>query len=213
MSVPQLSIKYIEDIPPETFSDFSSLIQRKGLDYKCEPIPKPGPYAGIEWIIPTFVVVFIAKAYFDGFLKEAGKDHYQLLKAGLVKLSNRFIGTNVPEARLIFSEGKVKGEAPKYSSAYSVYAELEEGITVKLLLQTDFSAEQCNMALCSFLDFLQDAHDENLSPSSVKGLSDAKLVGRTLLLSYSPEFKQLEVVDPIPRRVREKVTCMTGSSL
>jgi hypothetical protein len=202
---PHIRVVHREDIPPDNFLDFADLIHQDGLDYKCEAVPKPGPYACIEWLLPTVVVVFIAKAYFDGFLKEAGKDHYQLLKTGLVKLSERFNSTNKPETKLVFTKGKAKDELPKYSLVYSVYAELEEGISVKLLLQSDFNAEQCNEALSCFLDFLQDAHEGNLSPSSVNGLANAQLVGRTLLIAYSPEFKQLEVVDPIPRSARDKI--------
>lgn len=203
--IPHIRVVHLEDIPPDNFTEFADSIQCVGLDFKCESVSKPGPYAGIEWLMPTFVVVFIAKAYFDGFLKEAGKDHYQLLKTWLAKLSEKFDRTNMPETRLVFTKGKAKNEIPKFSLNYSVYAELEEGITAKLLLNTDFTAEQCNEAISSFLDFLQDAHGGNLTPSSVNGLANAQLAGRTLLVAYSPEFKQLEVVDPIPKKAREIV--------
>lgn len=201
--IPHIRVVHYENISPDKFSEFADSIQHFGLDLKRESVPKSGPYAGIEWLMPTMVVVFIAKAYFDGFLKEAGKDHYQILKTGLAKLSEKFDRKNMPEARLVFTKGKAKDEIPKFSLIYSVYAELEEGITAKLLLNTDFTAEQCNEAISSFLDFLQDAHEGNLTPSSVNGLSNAQLVGRTLLVTYSPEFKQLEVVDPIPKRLEK----------
>ena len=193
--IPHIRVVHRDDISPDKFTEFANSIQKVGLNFECVSVPKPGPYAGIEWLMPTFVVVFIAKSYFDGFLKEAGKDHYQLLKTGLAKLSEKFDQTSMPETKLVFSTGKAKDEIPKFLLSYSVYAELEEGITAKLLLHTDFTAEQCNEALSSFLDFLQDAHEGNLTPSSVNGLANVQLVGRTLLLAYSPEFKQLEVVD------------------
>lgn len=201
MNSSHISVSYIEDILPESFADFSALIHHRSLSYKCESRPRPGPYAGVEWLIPTVVVVFIGKAYFESFLKEAGKDHYHLLKAGLAKLADRFIGANAPATRLIFSDGKVKEDAPKYSLVYSIYAELEDGISTKLLLQENLSADQCNDALNSFLEFVEMAHEGNLDPSSVKGLAGVRLVGRILLLSYNPCLKQLEVVNPIPRKI------------
>jgi hypothetical protein len=46
----------------------------------------------VEWFIPTAIVFFVAKSYFDGFLKEAGKDHYQLLKSKLSKTAAKTMG-------------------------------------------------------------------------------------------------------------------------
>ena len=97
--IPHIRVVHREDISSDKFSDFTDSIQHVGLDVKCESVSNPAPYAGIEWLMPTFVVIFIAKAYFDGFLKEAGKDHYQILKTGLAKLSEKFDRTNMPEAR------------------------------------------------------------------------------------------------------------------
>jgi hypothetical protein len=40
-----------------------------------------GPISNaFEWIIPSAFGVYILKPYFDSFLTEAGKDHYELLK-------------------------------------------------------------------------------------------------------------------------------------
>ncbi|MGB0443386.1 MAG: hypothetical protein ACPGFK_00925, partial [Flavobacteriaceae bacterium] len=33
----------------------------------------------IEWTIPTIIVGYILKPYFETFLKEAGKEHYKIL--------------------------------------------------------------------------------------------------------------------------------------
>lgn len=200
MKTSHVSVIHFDTIPSETFTDFSNLIQNDGLDYKCESTPNPGAYACIEWLLPTFVIVFIGKSYFDGFLKEAGKDHYQLLKKGLITLSDRFVGTNAPSTRLVFTPGKAIGDQPKYSLVYSVYAELGDGFSAKLLLQNDFSAQDCNAAQSCFLDFIQGIHQDHINLSFLTSLANTRLVGKTLFLAYNPELRQLEVVDPLPAK-------------
>ncbi len=63
-----------------------------GLDLVVESRPSNGPLAGLEWLIPTGVILFLAQGYFNGFLNEMGKDHYEVLKAGLKALRRRFSG-------------------------------------------------------------------------------------------------------------------------
>ena len=47
-------------------------------------------YASLEWAIPSLVFIFITKSYFEGFLGEAGVDHYKALKSWVLKQNKRF---------------------------------------------------------------------------------------------------------------------------
>lgn len=38
------------------------------------------PFASLEWAIPTAIIIYLTKPFFEEFLKEAGKDTYQGLK-------------------------------------------------------------------------------------------------------------------------------------
>jgi hypothetical protein len=205
VSPPHIGISYVEDLPRQPFDDFVAEVQRPDLDVRCEARERPGPYAGLEWLIPTAVVVFIGRAYFDAFLKEAGKDHYQLLKAAIQKLTKKFVGSSMPVGRIYFAgANKVQSPTPKYSLAYSVIANLGDGLSVKLLLQPDLSAEECNSAVEVFTAFLEAGIKGTLDPDSVEGLAGAKPVGGTLLVAYNRESKKLLVEDPIPKHVRER---------
>ncbi|WP_154662554.1 hypothetical protein [Solimonas flava] len=205
MSTPQLGVSYVEDLPSEPFDEFVAEVQCSELDLRCEARERPGPYAGLEWLVPTAVVVFIGRAYFDAFLKEAGKDHYHILKAALKKLTKKFIGPSVPTGRIYFAgANKVQSPVPRYSLAYSVIASLGNGLSVKLLLPPDLSAEECNSAVEVFTAFLEAGIEGTLDPTSVEGLVNAKPVGGTLLVAYSRELKKLVVEDPIPKHVRER---------
>lgn len=196
-SKPQIGLLHLEVIDRSNFAEFEMAVRSEGLKLRIESRPGPGPYAGIEWLIPTAVVIYIGKAYFESFLKEAGKDHYAILKAAISSLSSKFFGKNAPKGRVVFSQGKAESEHPRYSIFYSVVAEFGGGYSVKLLLQSDFDSDLCSAAQDAFLQFLSEAAAGTLDPNAVKGLSIAKPIGHTLLIAYNPDSRGLEVVDPL----------------
>lgn len=193
---PQIGLLHLEAIDRSNFLVFERNIVTEGLDFRIESRPESGPYAGIEWLIPTAVVVYIGKAYFESFLREAGKDHYAILKAAILKLSSKFTGKGAPKGHIVFSKGKAESETPKYSMFYSIVADLGNGFSVKLLLRSDFDASTCNAAQEAFLQFLSDLHDGYLDPAKIRGLADTKPLGKMLLLAYEPEGQRLQVMDP-----------------
>jgi len=101
MKPPQLAILHNTSIPREAFAEFEKLVAAEKLDFRIEPREEAGPFAGIEWLIPTAVIVYISKSYFDGFLKEMGKDHYALLKAGLKTLRTKLLGPEAPKVTIV----------------------------------------------------------------------------------------------------------------
>lgn len=191
-----IGLSYPPELPAEAREEFAAAINHPKLVVMQEERPRPGPFAGLEWFLPTAIIVYIAKPYFESFLTEAGRDHYQLLKKALSKLSARFTGPSAPVARIYLSDGKLKSPAPKYSLTYSVVGEIGTGLRAKLLLQVTLTAEQCDEAVAAFLHFLDALHDGTLDASAIAGLSDARPVGRMLLLTYDLTAKALIVVDP-----------------
>lgn len=201
MNVPHIGVSYLEDFPAEPFEELAVALQHSALNLKQEPRPRPGPNAGVEWLLPTAVVIFIGKAYFDAFLKEAGKDHYHVLKKALQKLTSKLTSPDAPTVRVLGVGGKFKSPPPKYSLVYSLVAQLDDCLSVKLLLQANFSIEDCNRAIACFFQFLDSLHTGTLDPVSVKGLAEAKPVGRMLLVEFNPQTESLEVVDPLPGHI------------
>ena len=76
MSDIYLGISYIDSFSPESIERFKSEVDVPGLSVSIEARPEPGPFATLEWLAPTAVIAYIAKPYFETFLKEMGKDHY-----------------------------------------------------------------------------------------------------------------------------------------
>lgn len=199
-SAPDVSLMYIESFEDPSFADFWRDLATEGLNVRVESRPDPGAYAGVEWLLPTAVVVFLGRSYFDSFLKEAGKDHYIVLKKALRKVSARFFGEKAPRGKIVFTKGKAEHEIPRYSISYSLVAQVGDDLRVKLLLQSEFDADLCNEAQMAFLDFLSSVYNRTLDIGSIKGLAQAVPISNTLLLAYNSTNRSLEVIDPLAGR-------------
>ncbi|WP_231583338.1 hypothetical protein, partial [Luteimonas sp. FCS-9] len=64
-AVPDVGLMYIESYEDPSFANFGRELAADGLDVRVESRPDPGPYAGVEWLLPTAVVVFLGRSYFD----------------------------------------------------------------------------------------------------------------------------------------------------
>ena len=103
---PSLRLGYLTSIPDEAVQPLIDALAADGITPSIHRSEPPGPFAMLEWFIPSAVVIFAAHSYFDGFLKEAGKDHYAALKKGVGALWSSFFGSE-PRVRLtlVASEG------------------------------------------------------------------------------------------------------------
>lgn len=140
------------------------------------------------------VAVFIAKSYFDGFLKEAGKDHYLVLKSKLSSLTNDVMSKPRIEPVIIGTPGKVSSNNP-YSLAFSVYAEANDGNKFKLLLPKPYDTDDYTEIIYKFLEFLGDFHSgikvlENIGFDEV-----IRPPGGMVFVHMNPETKQIEWLD------------------
>ncbi|MFL6691132.1 MAG: hypothetical protein ACJ8IR_13260 [Alphaproteobacteria bacterium] len=193
---PPVLLSHWDQIPSEFFNDFAAEVSSAGIPLSITPRRDRGIYAGVEWLIPTVVVACIAKSYFDGFVGEMGRDHYIALKSALAKLARKLALLKIT----IFASGqnKVRAQQP-YSFAYSVIAEASAGLNFKLLLEAELDEGQCDEAIGAFLEFLQAYHSGMLEGPVVAALATGRAIGGTLLLSYSPNSRSLQVLDPLSK--------------
>lgn len=199
MKLPAIAISYTQQVPATTFSQFERLLASGGTDVQSEERDSDGPYAGIEWLIPTAVIIFLGKAYFDGFLKEMGKDHYTLLKRGLKSLYTGLIGPEAPKLNVLSTAGKVSG-AQKYSLLFSLLAEAEDSLRFKLLIQSGATEAEYEATINAFIAFLDAFHRRQLSAEVVDELRNTRVSGKIVLLAYKPEIGRVSPVDPLGGR-------------
>lgn len=58
-------------------------LEAEKLNIAISITPENQMYAAAEWAIPTIFCAYILQSYFEGFLSEAGREHYQILKTWL----------------------------------------------------------------------------------------------------------------------------------
>lgn len=199
MDRPHLAIIHLDSIPSEVFAEFRDTVITEGLELRIESREDGGAFAALEWLLPTAIIAYISKPYFDGFLKEMGKDHYGLLKLGFQKLRSKVFGESVPNMVLIGSQGKISNDQP-YSLVFSVIAEAEPSLTFKLLIQKDASEQEYTLILEAFLDFLAAFHSSALDAQMIERLQTSRVLGGTLLFAFNLETRTLETLDPIPKK-------------
>jgi hypothetical protein len=196
MTKPDILISYEDTIPAVTFQPLADTVSAPGLALEVEARPATGQ-AGLFWLLPTAAIIFIGRSYFDGFLKEAGKDHYQLLRKGIGSLWSSFFGEGwTIRATLFGTPGKIPTDQ-KFSITFSIMAEANSGLIFKLLLRDESSAEEFNLVIADFLDFLSSYYSGHLDSATQLRLAGAREAGRTILIAYDNANGWFVFLDPI----------------
>lgn len=181
-------------------SGFDNDLQSTGLRIQIEPVPFMQYRAGIEWLLPTAIVAYLAKPYFESFLREMGKDHYNLLKLGLTKLLTRISARYGERLKIVSSKGKVSANSYEYSPIFSIEAASGERHRYKLLIQPDISEEEFQVALDAFLNLMCQRHGIESPSTDDFALLNATPIGSVVLVALNLESGKLELIDPIPKK-------------
>jgi hypothetical protein len=196
---PDLLISYQLPLQEEAVQPFLDAVKVPGLVLGVEPRPPSGPFAGLLWLLPTAVFVWFGKSYFDSFLKEAGKDHYLLLKRGFSSLWQLFFGeSRGARVAAVGTPGKIRPDDAKYSLGFSVLAQGDSGLHFKFLFPDDISAEAFSLATAKILGFLEGYYAGVLDVATKLQLGSARVVGKTILVTYDPDQDVFRFLDPIP---------------
>ncbi|MEQ8797984.1 MAG: hypothetical protein RJQ08_07240 [Salinisphaeraceae bacterium] len=201
---PHIGIQYLRKLPHKPIQEFAGEISHPNLEYLEDAQSEFGPYAGLEWLLPTAVVLYIGRPYFKAFLTEAGKDHYQILRTAVVKLSQKYIGKSVAKLHSISAGGKGGGATGTYSLIYSIIIELNQGLRFKLLIEEDLSPEQVELATAALLDCAKAFHNESELPVPIEGLKFVKPFSGTILINYNFESDHFVIIDPSSSKYASK---------
>lgn len=194
---PHIIISYLDGLPEKYFEDFLSSISSKKLKIHTIQREKFSIQASLEWLAPTAIFVVLTRSYFEAFLSEMGRDHYEILRKQINKLINK---TREIKITRISSKGKI-GTEETYSSACSILAESKAGYQLKLLIKNNISSDECSDAIQLFLKFLFNDYDETQPPNQTAlQLEEAPSIGRTVLIAYDATSQTLRFVNPNPDR-------------
>ena len=196
MPPPPLILSFTAPFTKRDFTDFRRIMDESGAALVLDERGPPGPQAGMEWLLLTAAFVYVGKSYFDGVLKEMGKDHYQLLKEACKKLYGPTLGPRSPAITVIGTTGKLP-RIREYSLKFSLLAEAQDGLRFKLLILEAASTSEYEEAVTAFVDFLDDFHRRGLSKELIAEMQAIRVVGSTMLLSYSKNLNRIVPVDPL----------------
>jgi hypothetical protein len=190
---PGLGLKYPASCPDDDLQLFVEDMAASGVLVSVRREER-GPQAGLEDWLPTLAALFIAKAFFDGLLKEAGKDAYAALRRGVARFWPVFFGKNRKVRVHVEASASNKLGAGVFSRAFSVLAPVPDG-TIKLALRDDATAEELSEAVELFLPLLERVFAGEEPP--------LKYLGGVALVAYDRDKKRLwfptledGVVDP-----------------
>lgn len=202
MKKDQLAILHVERVDSSLFDNFLAVVSHPELDLNVEKRPETGPWATLEWFIPTAIIAFIGKAYFEEFLKEMGKDHYNLLKSSLSTLTQKTMRQPRIEPVLMGSSGKLSEDNP-FSMAYSILAEGKAGYTFKLLIPKYSPDIDYERIVLKFMDFISDYYDIGENTAASQEIQRSGAPKGMILVSYNSENDSIEWQDHLPSEVRE----------
>jgi len=155
---PHIGIIYPNYFPEDFGEVVTSDFKHEKLNLYLER-EEPKIWSSVEWAIPGIIATYILKPYFEAFLKEAGKDHYNLLKKGLNKLLK--LNKNAPVETLTSSMSTKKVDKENtQSKAISIHIEIKDGRKLKLLFDNELEVEDWTNGLENILDRVQNHYLE-----------------------------------------------------
>jgi hypothetical protein len=192
---PDIGVIFEDSVTSDIFEVFENDVKADGLNLVVESREPSGPMACSEWYLIPAVLAFIGKSYFDGFLKEMGKDHYISFNESLSNLTKKVMTTPRIEPTLFGSEGKINYNNP-FSLAFSIHAEAEDGYIFKLLIPKLTS--NCDYGLISskFMEFLSDYHSGGQTLDSIGcAWKTVRPPSNIIFIHYNVEKDTIEWLD------------------
>lgn len=185
-----------EQVPEKLVDKFCSDLKADFLHLQRVTRPGQGPQASLEWLVLPAIAVLILKPYFGGFMAEAGRDHYFVLRRSLKRFWKKIFGKDREfRVAIITSSGEKK---QRYSTSFSIYTVADNGHKIKLLFRDDCSEDEYVASIDAFLDFIESYHNRDLLNDCGITLDFEKDVGGQILVEYDRNSKSLRIVNPVP---------------
>jgi hypothetical protein len=116
-------------------------------------------YAAIEWVIPTAIVAYVLKPYFESFLQEVGKDHYIILKNWLKKTVDNGRAIKVTTITSDYSPDKIVNQ-DNQSKSVSLILQTKNDKSIKLLFDNDLEKEDWDNAIDQLLEYAIEHYEK-----------------------------------------------------
>lgn len=193
LSQSHVALSYEGPVPPAFLEEFRQAVAVQALDLRIEQRPSGRAMASIDWLMPTALLAYVGKAYFDVFLEDIAKSHLDALGRGIKTLGRRM--SEMRYAR-VASRGKLPA-SDLYSPLFSVWTDRDEGGRFKMLVANGMSEAQRETVLDAYMTFIHAYHTGALDPEDLAVLADAQPLGGVVLLDYDQASATIKMVDPL----------------
>lgn len=188
--IPLVGLMLLDGFPEGLENDAMTILDEAGVVLAVDRRENV-PFAGLELYLPTAAAVFVAGAFFTGFVTKAGEDAYDALKRAAMDIWRKTRGARVTA---IGTAGKVSSER-KFTLNYSIIGQYAPGLTFKLLLQSEVTEEEVEAGTDSFLRLIDDLLHDRVSEGDCVALLTYKPVTGTVLVTYDAKGKKIVPVD------------------
>lgn len=152
-------ISATESVPSEWVDDFVKEVDHEDFKVKKIVAEDLGLMAAIEWAIPTLVIAYLLKPFFESFLSEAGKDVYIHAKASLKQLINRNMKIKVTLHAATQSIHKLSKNYDQ-SLSVSVKARVHERLTITVLFDENVAEEEVSQMMDGMFQSLEMLYEQ-----------------------------------------------------
>lgn len=140
-----------EHVPADIIEPFIAELERLGVSIEAHTSERR-IYNGMEYYLPTALVVFITARFVGSFLSEAGKDVYHSFKRAVAALFRK-VG---PIKARVISSGQFKiDRESSYSRVLSIYYRDAKGRRFKFLVPFGLEEADYDAAAEALLEFLR----------------------------------------------------------
>jgi hypothetical protein len=199
---PHIGILISEVFSDEFIQNSKEELESDGLEIELQTYPVNQVYGSVEWAIPTFLVIYVLKSYFDGFLKEAGKDHYSVLKNWLKSKAEILkpiqVTTIVPDT----SPNKIDVNNTQ-SKTFSIDSKTRDEIRIKFLFDNNLTIDDWNIAIDNALIMLEEHHLKEGNDCLTQQIEEKQLIGNQIFGIIDNETLQWVFLDFVKAHKRK----------
>ncbi|WP_348047127.1 toll/interleukin-1 receptor domain-containing protein [Mucilaginibacter sp.] len=186
-------ISATERVPAEWVDDFVKEVDREDFKVKKIVAEDMGLMAAIEWTIPTLVVAYLLKPFFQSFLDEAGKDAYAHAKVQLKK----FLAKNKAiKIRLMAATQSIHKLSKTYdqSLSVSIKARIHERLTVTVLFGENVPDEEGSQMMDGMFQILEMLYEQCQKESPETEEASKGFSHNNVYLVANNDTKQWEIL-------------------
>lgn len=195
LNKPDIAFQFSHHVPEEIIKEIDDIFQQSKIPYFIEKQENKGPYAGIEWLLPTAIGVFILPSYFGGMFGEMGKDHYLMIKKAMKKIGYHVFKNKTIQISYISSSNSPKKINNNFSATLSFIVKAPTGKNYKFIFPQNISYDEYLESIDKILEFV------NKKSELLEFIEKNKNIVITEMLVCTYDIKQSEIIalDPLKR--------------